>query len=529
MTTVTDITGGEMLAISWRSSRRAILTWVLGLVAVFAATAASLNGLYGTANKLNTYAAAVASDSSLYAINGRPYGLGNLGGPIAYEFGFIAAIAVPLMGLILMTRMTRLEEQTGRMELLRAGVVGRTAALKSALVLTSAAFVMMGAGMAIVLAALGLRWPGVVLYPLALVILGIAFAAAGALCAQLVASPRMVTALGLAVLVAAFVIRGIGDVHENMLVWLSPLGWAEQTRPFGDARWWPLLPLVAIAIAASIAALGLAGRRDLGEGMFAQRRGNSTAGRVLIGTFGFAARRHRTAVVGWSVIAALVGAVFGSVGDAYNTLTKDNATLRDVLGGGDAAANAFVSFVVILIALICMGFAISGVGQAADDEREDRLEPMLAGALSRSRWFAGHAVALVVGVVVVALAGGLGLGISNAVTTSDFSQVWRLIASILAYLPAVALLMGLSAALYGLRPGLLRVAWLPFVFVTVVAVLGDTLQLPDWVKNISPMSWVGRVPLENASVTAEVGALVASVAMALLALTAFRTRDIPLH
>ncbi len=529
MKTLTQMTGDEMLAISWRSSRRAILTWLLGLVAVFAATAASLNGLYGTAAKLKTYAAAAESDSSLYAINGRPYGLDNLGGPIAYEFGFIAAIAIPLMGLILMTRMTRLEEQAGRMELLRAGVVGRTAALKSALVLTSAAFVMMGVGMAIVLAALGLSWPGVVLYPLAQVLLGIAFAAAGALCAQFVASPRIVTALGLAVLVAAFFTRGIGDVKDNGLVWLSPLGWAEQTRPFGDARWWPLLPLVAVAIAASVAAMGLAERRDLGEGMFAQRRGSSTAGRVLMDSFGLAARRHRNAVTGWSVIAALVGAVFGSVGDAYNTITKDNATLRDVLGGGNASANAFVSFVVILIALVCIGFAISGVGRAADDEREGRLEPLLAGALSRPRWFAGHAVALVVGVVVVALAGGLGLGISNAITTGDSSQVWRLIATTFAYLPAVALLMGLSAALYGLRPSLLWIAWLPFVFVTVVAVLGDTLQLPDWVKNISPMSWVGRVPLENTSVAAEVGAIVAALTLALLAMGTFRTRDIPSH
>ncbi|MEP7162133.1 MAG: hypothetical protein ABI746_13700, partial [Dermatophilaceae bacterium] len=352
MKTLAYLTGGEMLAISWRSSRRQIITWVLGMIAVFAATAASINSLYGTAGELGTYAQAVSTDSSLYAINGRPFGLDSIGGPIAYEFGFIAAIAIPLMGLILMTRMTRLQEETGRMELLRAGIVGRTAALKSALVLTSAAFLLMAAGMAAVLAALGLNWPGVVLYPLAFALLGIAFTAVGALCAQLVASSRAVTALGLAVLVIAFVIRGIGDVRDNALVWLSPLGWAEQTRAFGDARWWPMLLLIAAAIASSAAALHLGERRDLGEGMFARRRGSTTASPVLMDSFGFAARRHRNAVVGWSAISALVGAGFGSVGGAYNTVTKDNKTLQDVLGGGSAAANAFVSFLVILIALI---------------------------------------------------------------------------------------------------------------------------------------------------------------------------------
>ncbi len=227
--------------------------------------------------------------------------------------------------------------------------------------------------------------------------------------------------------------------------------------------------------------------------MFAPRRGNSTASRFLLDSFGFAARRHRNAIAGWSVIAALVGAGFGSVGDAYNTVSQDSQALQDVLGGGSAAANAFVSFLVILIALICMGFVISGVGKAAEEERTDRLEPVLAGAVSRPRWMAGHAAALVIGVVVVALAGGLGLGISTAITTGDSSQVWRLVGATFAYLPAVALLMGISAALYGLRPHWLWMAWLPFVFVTVVGVLGDALQLPDWVQNISPLSWGGRV------------------------------------
>lgn len=529
MKTLARVTGGEMLAISWRSNRRQIIGWALGLIIVFAATAASINSLYGTRDQLRTYAAATSTGSALYAINGRPFGLDNLGGPISYEFGFVAAIAIPLMAMVLMTRMTRREEQTGRMELLRAGIIGRTAALKSAMILTTAAFLVIAAGMATVLAVLGLSWPGVMLYPLACALLGIAFTATGALCAQLVASAREATALGLGILVLAFLVRGFGDVRDSPVVWLSPLAWAEQTRAFGQARWWPLLLLLAATITASVAALRLAERRDLGEGMLARRRGRPQASPALLGTFGFSARQHRNTVIGWSLIAALVGAGFGSVGNAYNTVTKNNPALQNVLGGGSAAANAFVSFVVILIALICMGFAISGVGTVSEEEQCDRLEPLLSGALSRPRWLAGHAVALVVGAVVVALAGGLALGVSNAITTGNSTQVWRLIAATFAYLPAVALLLGLSAALYGLRPNLLWISWLPLVLVTVVAVLGDTLQLPHWVKDISPMSWVGRVPLDNASAPALVGALVAALALATVALRAFQTRDIPSH
>ncbi len=516
-----------MLSISWSSTRSVIIGWVIGLTAVFAATAVSINNLYGTRAQLQIYADATSTGSALYAINGRPFGLDTIGGPIVYEFGFVAAIAIPLMAIILMTRMTRREEQTGRMELLRAGTVGRTAALKSAMVLTTTAFLVMAAGMAGVLAALGLSWPGVLLYPLSLALLGITFTAAGALCAQLVASAHAATALGLGILIVSFLLRGVGDVRENALVWLTPLGWAEQTRAFGHARWWPLLLLISAAMAALVAALRLADRRDLGEGMLARRRGRPQASRTLLHSFGFSARRHRTSITGWCFVAALVGAGFGSVGDAYDTVTKDNPTLQNVVGGGSTSANAFVTLIVILIVLICIGFVISGVNSVSEEERSDRLEPLLAGALSRPEWLAGHAVALIVGVIAVATAGGLALGASNAITTGKPAQIWRLTAATFAYLPAVALVLGLSAALYGLRPKLLWISWLALVFISVVAILGDILQLPHWVQDISPMSWVGRVPLETASTLALVGSLIAALALAILALRAFEKRDIP--
>ncbi len=47
-------------------------------------------------------------------------------------------------------------------------------------------------------------------------------------------------------------------------------------------------------------------------------------------------------------------------------------------------------------------------------------------------------------------------------------------------------------------------------------------SLLDWVKSISPMYWVGRVPLESASALALVCALVVALTLAAVALGAFR-------
>lgn len=242
---------------------------------------------------------------------------------------------------------------------------------------------------------------------------------------------------------------------------------------------------------------------------------------------GFAVRRHRNAVAGWGAVAVLVGAGFGPLGNGIDTLTEKNATLRNMLNGGSDATNAFVSFVTILIALVCVGFVVSGVGRVGEEEAGGRLEPALAGALSRGRWLAGHGLALAGGAIVVALTGGVGLGVSNAVAVGDATQVARLLGATLAYLPAVLLLLGLSLTLYGLRPAAMWIGWLALVFVAVVAVLGDTLRLADWVKDLSPLTWVDRVPLQAVSTTGLVGAMLGALFLGAAALIAFRVRDVP--
>lgn len=55
---------------------------------------------------------------------------------------------------------------------------------------------------------------------------------------------------------------------SSWLTWLSPLGWGEQVRPFGDERWWALLLPLALLAGATLAAFAAAGlalfrRRDL--------------------------------------------------------------------------------------------------------------------------------------------------------------------------------------------------------------------------------------------------------------------------
>ncbi|RDI49597.1 ABC transporter permease [Nocardia mexicana] len=516
-----------MLSILWRGNRRQILGWVLGLAGVFAATAWSMNDLYPTQADIAAYAQATESGSALFAINGKPFGLDTIGGLISYEFGFVSALAFPLLGVHLVLRMTRGEEQSGRMELLRAGSIGRTATVGAALTLTAAGVAVIGSAMSATLFALDVGWPGAVAYPAAMALLGFGFAALAAAVAQVVATARAGTAACLAVLVVAFLARGVGDVRDNALVWLSPIGWAEQTRAFAGARWWPLLLAVGFAAAMAVLAGWFAERRDLGQGLFASRRGPSSAAANLLRPMGFAIRGHRGPVLAWSIIGALVGIAFGSLADAIRTLMEDNEAMQDIFGGGSADEDAYLAFVVILLALISAGYALQGIGRVAEEEAGDRLEPILAGTCSRTRWLAAQAITVAAGAAIVTAVSGLALGISDAVAISDPSAVGRITVAALAYLPAVLVLLTFAVALYGLHPPYLAAGWAVYIAVAVIAVLADTLQLPDWVRHLSPLDWVGRTPIDPVRGWGLVAALLLAGVFAIAGGYGLQHRDVP--
>src|SRR5699024_5793407 len=118
---------------------------------------------------------------------GPAYGLGHP----TYESFFVAgyglyfAIIAALMNLMLVVRPTRLEEQTGRAELVRATVTGRHAALTAALLVAvitnAAATVVIGA----LMSAHGYTTAGSWLFACAVATVGLAFAGISAITVQL--------------------------------------------------------------------------------------------------------------------------------------------------------------------------------------------------------------------------------------------------------------------------------------------------------------------------------------------------------
>ena len=147
---------------------------------------------------------------------------------------------------------------------------------------------------------------------------GLVFAAITALTVQVTEHARAATGIAGAVLGAAWAVRAAGDMmrdHGSPLSWLSPLAWSNQTRPYVDGRWWPLLLSIGFAATAVAAGYALSARRDVGAGLVSARLGKPVAAPWLTSPLAVAFRLQRASLLWWTVALAAFGFVFGGIAD----------------------------------------------------------------------------------------------------------------------------------------------------------------------------------------------------------------------
>ncbi|MFF1507254.1 ABC transporter permease [Streptomyces sp. NPDC058326] len=490
MSTVALTGTGTLTRLALRRDRLMIPLWALCTGGMVASGAGSLAGLYGTAAERAEVAASMTANSSMRALYG-PVFDDSVGGLVAWRFTTFAAVLAAVASLIVVVRHTREEEETGRQEMLSAGAVGRraplTAALLAALLLNTAVALVITAGLA------GQGTAGALALGLAVGGTGMLFATTAALAAQLTESARLAKGLTAAVLGLAFVLRAAGDAGTadggSPLTWLSPIGWAEHVRAFAGERWTVLLLIAAAVLVQTAAAYALTGRRDVGASFLATRPGPAEG---RLGTAGALARRlQRGTLLGWSVGFLLAGLVFGGMVEGAADLVGDNEQAREIferMGGQSALTDAFLATMVSLFGLIAALFAVGSVLRAHGEETSGRAEPLLANALGRLRWAAGHLLIAFGGPVLILALGALGLALSYG------RDLGPILGAALIQLPAVWTLAGLAVLLWGAFPKAATAAWGVAGLCLALGWIGPALGLPQTVLDLSPFAHLPKLP-----------------------------------
>src|SRR4051812_45351061 len=172
----------ELLRLALRRDRVMIPAWVLGLAAAVLVTASSYGSLYATEASRRQVVRTLGSTPATLALYGRIYA-DSVGGLVAWRLGGIALVLAGLMSILIVTRHTRAEEETGRAELVGAGVVDRRAPLAAALI--TAALASAALGVVVTLGALANGVAGALALGSSFAAVALVFAAVAAGCAQI--------------------------------------------------------------------------------------------------------------------------------------------------------------------------------------------------------------------------------------------------------------------------------------------------------------------------------------------------------
>lgn len=525
---MTVVGTSAMARVQWRTGWKVILGWAIGLLAVLGLSAGSIVGLYDTQAKIDSYAASTSS-GAMAMLNGDVAGTDTLGGILVNEFGFIVAFFVPLMAIALVSRSTRRDEEVGRLELLLASHVGRQAPLAAAVAVAVGALALLGIGTLALMLGSGTETTGALLYSGAIVAFGAVFVGVAAVLAQLVEHNRSVWGAGLALVVLAFVLRGVGAVQDSWLTWLSPLGWYDEVRPFGEPRAWPLL--LSLAVAAGLVALAfvLNARRDVGAALLPTRRAPERASGLLRSPGGLAVREHRGAALGWLVLGVALMAIYGALAQDVLDALAGNPDLAQYMGagGGTEVVEQVAAMFLMMHGMLTAAFVIQAAGSLRGEEAAGRLEAQLVEGRSRWAWLGVHVGVVAVCAVVILLAGAVVLGWTTGLSLGESGWTAKILGAGAAYLGTLLFFLGLVVAIFGLVPRWRPLGWVVFGLSALVAYMGPALDLPEGLVSATPFAAMGSVPAEGVDTTGVVALAVVGLVLLVGGVVGFRRRDVP--
>ncbi|MCB5272779.1 hypothetical protein BJG92_00282 [Arthrobacter sp. SO5] len=520
---------GTLVRLGLRRDRWLLPAWIAGFALVTYSTAEASAGLYPDVGSRVEAATALNATASMVALFGRIYDPASLGALSLIKYtAFMTAVLAALM-VVLTIRHTRADEESGRLELLGGGRLGRDAPLAAALAISFGASLVLGLLSAAALAGGGLPGSGSLAFGLGWAATGMAYSAVAGVAAQLTASARGATGLSIGVIAVTYALRAVGDLAEpgpSVLSWLSPIGWNQQIRAFAGDRWWVLALPLALAVVLVPASLALRGRRDLGAGLRAERPGPVRGS--LSGVWDLAVRLQLRVWAAWAAAFVIFGVVVGSlVGNVAQFLSSPNAQdLIRMLGGPQALNDAFLAAEISIMGLLAAAYGVSAASHLRSEEAAGHTEALLATATTRSRWASSHYGAALAGVALLMLLSGLSIGFGAAWVLADSSQISRATVAALAQIPAAWLITSTVLAVFGWAPRLTAAAWGLLLGFVALGEFGVLWNAPQWLMDLSPFRHSPLLPVGSGSVSELAGLTAVAALISAAGYLGWRRRDL---
>lgn len=535
-----------VLLILWRQRLRRdrwqLPCWILGIGAFALFAAAAVTSTYGTtASRAEILQVAIATPAILM-LRGLPRGADQGAFTFFLIYAFLALLA-GLMSTFLAVRHSRADEETGGAELVAATPAGRLLPNTATVLYGTAANILAGLAVFGGFAAQGLDPQGSLIAGAATGAVGLCFLAVGLLVAQFMGTSRGANGVSAALVVLAYVLRGIGDatgtphsdgttMTEGPASWFSPIGWGQQTFAFSGNRAWPLLLPLGLGAACLAAAWLILRVRDTGDSIRGDRPARTTARAGLNSPAALALRLQSGSIIGWGLSGLALGMLAGSLGKAIAAVDTPGsgitAALRAMLRSqGISLTQLMVSVLFSIAGVLAAACALQAVIRLRQEEASGTAELLLAAPVGRVRWLAGY---LALGAAAVVLVLGLaGVGAWATLTGSGDESMpadalWQ---TVLAQLPAALLYLAVPALVFVLwSAATIAAGWMLLGLGVFLGIFGGMLGIDQGLRDLSPFT---HTPVPHGDATDWSGAwwmLALAALVTGVAVTVMRRREV---
>jgi polyether ionophore transport system permease protein len=531
----------RLVRLAVRRDRIILPAWILGLAVFLAATTAMFDSNYAKHPLL------LGADTRIVVENPGMRVLGlvtgpSVGGYTLHRDGLTLAVLAAVMSVLAVVRHTRQAEESGRSEMLGAGVIGRYASLAAAVIVALAANVVLAVLLGVGMVVAGQPAAGSLVAGSSIALVGVAFTGIAAVTSQLAATTRGATGLAGAVLGVSFLLAALGNmlgsvdsaalrVTSAWPAWLSPIGWGQQMRPFANNLWWPSALALTVMALLFWLAVALVGRRDVGRGMWPERRGAAHGSPALLSPVGLVWRLQRGALLGWAIGLLGFGLVFGALSEQIAGLEGAAAEWYRTFGGAVDLLGAYWASMMQMAGMAVAIYVVTLLLRLHQDEAHGTLESVLGTAVSRLRWLGAYAVNALVGAMLLILvfAGAMGI-VGGQVLGGTASLLRDLVGAALVQLPAIGVVGAAVVVVVMLLPRWsVGLSWALVVgSIFVGPMFGPSLGLPTWLRNLSPFTHVPNAPAVPLSVAPVVGLGLACAVLAVAGVLLLRRRNLAL-
>jgi ABC-2 type transport system permease protein len=516
---------------AWRDARiRTVSFGSLFALVAYTQPVAYRHGYPSRSDRL-ALARSFGDNKAIRLFYGEPHNLLTVGGYSAWRVGGTLAIFAAVFGLLAAVRALRAEEEAGRMELVLAGMVGRRTAYLASLVASAAGVLILGLAEFAGLVLAGLPAGGSAYLALATATVVLMFVGLGAITSQLAPTRRIALELGGAVVGLCLLLRAIADTSSGAgwLRWATPLGWAEELRPFTGAR--PVVLLLPVVFSAALlaAAARIAAGRDVGTGVLPARDTAPPRLRLLSSPTAQALRGERGSLIVWLTSVGAFAYVIGVIAKSTSSAGISKSLQRELakLGSGSILTpSGYLGFAFIFFVLAVSLFACAQIGAARHVEADQQLEALLAQPVSRSRWLGGRLLLGTAAAAALSLVAGL-LSWAGAESGGVSLSLASMLEAGANCLPVALLFLGIAALAYAIVPR--ASAGIAYGVVTVGflwQLFGALLGAPKWLVELTPFAHVGLVPAQPFRAGAAAVMVGIGLVAALSALGVFRRRDL---